>query len=218
MAGYFITFEGVDYSGKSTQAKLLAEALTQAGYPVLLTREPGGSPIGSRIRDLLLDPDAKLDPYAELFLFLADRAHHVHHVLTPALTAGKIVICDRYIDSTLAYQGYGKGLPIDFIQQLNMIASRNVVPDLTFFLDIYEDEVRRRQQQRNNTVTPDQYDQASANFREQLIRGYWGAVEADPQRFHVLNAEYERQDLHEEIFCITQQKLRAHGLFQKGAA
>lgn len=132
----FITLEGVEGSGKSTQAQRLADWLRdERGADALLTREPGGTEVTKQIRELLADPEAILDSRAELLLFLADRAQHVATVVRPALERGAIVVCDRYIDSTIAYQAYGRGHDLEFLQQLNDWASSGLMPDLTLWID-----------------------------------------------------------------------------------
>ena len=131
----FITLEGIEGSGKSTQAKLLADFLTDAGHEIVLTREPGGTEVTKQIRSLLSNPENAIQPHAELLLFLADRAQHVATVIAPAIQNGKIVICDRYSDSTTAYQGYGRGHDLEFIGELNNWASVCTDPDLTLWID-----------------------------------------------------------------------------------
>jgi dTMP kinase len=132
---FFLTFEGIEGCGKSTQASRIRDHLAAAGKAVVLTREPGGTPSTQRIRSLLADRENTFDPLAELLLFLADRAQHVATVIAPSLAEGRIVVCDRYCDSTLAYQGYGRGHDLAWLEQLNALASRAVVPDLTLWID-----------------------------------------------------------------------------------
>lgn len=135
--GHFIVFEGVDGSGTTTQSHILASYLREAGFPVVLTREPGGTPIGERIRHLVLDPRQEaISHVAELFLYGADRAQHVKEVIQPSLNQGKIVICDRYIASSLAYQGYGRGLDPKMVEQVNNLAIGKCLPEATVYLDI----------------------------------------------------------------------------------
>lgn len=137
MNGLFITLEGIDGSGKSTQVLLLANRLREMGYAVLLTKEPGGTEIGKRIAEILLDCDnSHLAPKTEMFLFAADRAQHVEELIKPALNKGQIVISSRYLDSTFAYQSSGRGLPLDQTKTIMMIATENLLPDLTFILDL----------------------------------------------------------------------------------
>ncbi|HEY8463807.1 MAG TPA: dTMP kinase, partial [Bacillota bacterium] len=134
--GYFITLEGPDGSGKSTQARLLAEYLQKSGREIILTREPGGTPLAEEIRKLILTPTAEtLEPMTEILLYTASRAQHVARIIKPALAAGKVVICERFIDSSLAYQGYGLGWSLDLIKTINRLAIGDCRPDLTFLLD-----------------------------------------------------------------------------------
>lgn len=132
---FFLTMEGIEGCGKSTQARRLHDALCARGLGVVLTREPGGTDVTAEIRRLLADPQSNLDPTAELMLFLADRAQHVASVIRPALDAGKVVVCDRYSDSTMAYQGYGRGHDLAWLTELNGRASHGLEPDLTLWID-----------------------------------------------------------------------------------
>lgn len=173
MTGFFITFEGQDGSGKTGQADLLASALREQGYNVELTREPGGSVVGKYIRDLLKqdwEPFDSLDDYTELFLFMADRSAHVQRVIKPKLEEGTIVISDRYIESTMAYQGYGKQISLGVIHQLNAIACHGIYPDFTVVLDITEEEAIKRITARG--APPDQYDHAALDLRHRIAEGY----------------------------------------------
>src|SRR5512145_1232018 len=137
MPGLFITFEGIEGSGKSTQISLLRDHLIRMGRDVVLTREPGGTPIGDQVRKVLLDPANKaLDPTAELMLYAASRAQHLREVIRPALASGAVVLCDRFSDATLAYQGYGRGLSVPVIEELDRIVTSGLKPDLTILFDI----------------------------------------------------------------------------------
>lgn len=142
--GLFISFEGIDGCGKSTQARLFYERLKTDDWPVILTKEPGGTPIGQKIRQLLLDPRLALEPPVEIFLFSADRHQHVLTVIKPALAAGQVVVCDRYTDSTTAYQVGGHGLSRGLVAGLNRLSSTGLVPDLTFFFDLPVELCRKR--------------------------------------------------------------------------
>ncbi|MDO9556471.1 MAG: dTMP kinase [Coriobacteriia bacterium] len=137
MCGLFISFEGGEGSGKSSQIRRLAQHLERLGLRVVVAREPGGTPAGDKIRDILLDPVyVGLDPLAELFLYEASRAHHVSAVIRPALDAGMVVLTDRFADSSYAYQGYGRGLDLEMVRAMNAAATGGLMPDLTFFLDV----------------------------------------------------------------------------------
>lgn len=216
MSGYFITFEGIDFSGKSTQARLLADALIAQGYAVVLTREPGGTPEAEEIRTLIGKLTYK-DRITRLFLMQAARAHHVQHVIAPALAEGKIVISDRFYDSSTVYQGTMDQTPVRLIGDLNGIACQGVSPDLTFFLDIYAEEAERRAQQRTQGEDIGQYDSLKRNEREELIRAYWKLVEAYPNRMTMLIAEWPVDFLHQTIRAYVKTKLAKQGITpQKG--
>ena len=137
MKGYFITFEGPDGSGKTTQINLLKEYLIKKGYDILVTREPGGTPISEAIREIILDTKyEEMNPVTEMLLYAASRAQHVAQLIKPALAQGKIVLCDRFVDSSIAYQGVGRNLGIEIVEEINKVALQGIVPDLTLFFDI----------------------------------------------------------------------------------
>lgn len=186
--GVLITFEGGEGAGKSTQIQCLALALEQAGYQVLLTRQPGGTTYGKRIRDLILAPTETeiLSSRAELFLYLADRAHHVESLVRPALAAGQIVICDRYTDSTLAYQGYGRGLDLTQLQLLNAAATDQLIPDLTFLLDLDPHMGRERIAGRG---VLDRLESEALSFHEAVREGYKTLASQEPQRWVTVDAQ-----------------------------
>lgn len=177
----FVTFEGLDGSGKSTLARALGDALVSEGYEVVHTREPGGTPVGTQIRELLLN-QGEITNEAELFLFLADRSENIHQLVKPASEAGKIVLCDRHADSTLVYQGYGRGLDLATLRTLNSMATRGRVPDLTFLLDLEVETALKRQLERNRLGSQpvDFYDRVRAGFLAEAAR--------EPHRWSVLEA------------------------------
>lgn len=187
MRGFFITLEGIDGTGKSTQARLLAAKLQEQGMSTVLTREPGGTPVAEKIREILLtESGEKISPPGEALLYAAARAQHVSVVIRPALAEGKVVICERFTDSTLAYQGYGSGLDLDLIRKANAIATEGLVPDLTFLLDIETREGWNRIQRRNNGKN-DRMEAKGVEFLERVRRGYLELAGKAGERFVVLD-------------------------------
>ena len=188
----FLTVEGVEGSGKSTLLTALAERLKAEGKAVLSTREPGGCPLGERIRPLLLHADWTPDPNAELFLFLADRAQHVAEVIRPALAAGTQVLCDRYADSTIAYQGYGRGMDVEWLHKLNDFATGGLWPDLTLVLDLPAQTGLLRATRRNASLGTSQaegrFEAESLAFHERIRQGFLDRARRYPERFCVLDA------------------------------
>ena len=166
--GIFITLEGIEGSGKTTQAGLLKDLLEASGFEVLLTREPGGSPIGEKIRHILLDTaNSRMEPLAELFLYEASRTQHVEEVIKPAIAAGKAVICDRFYDASTAYQGYARGIGAETVDELNLIATGGQKPDLTIVLDLSVAEGLRRLGRNLDRIEGE-----TAVFHERVRKGY----------------------------------------------
>jgi dTMP kinase len=182
--GRLITFEGPEGSGKTTHIALLAAYLRSKKYPVLVTREPGGTKLAAGIRKLLLDGGEGLSPMAELFLYEADRAQHVHEALAPALQQGKIVLCDRYTDSTVAYQGFGRGLDMKAVQTLNAIASSGLKPDLTLLLDVPVE--RGLKQAKRKKHSHDRMERAGLAFHQRVRKGFLRLAKTEPRRFRVI--------------------------------
>jgi dTMP kinase len=178
----FITFEGTEGSGKSTQAALLAENLRAAGREVVLTHEPGGTDVTLAIRRLLADPESILDSRAELLLFLADRAQHVATVIRPALERGAIVVCDRYADSTMAYQGYGRGHKLPMLRELSAWASRDLDPDLTIWIDV-DIEVGLHRARGGDGGPGDRFEAEPLAFHSAIHTGFTALAAAEPGRF-----------------------------------
>ena len=197
-AGFFVTFEGVEGSGKSTHLRLLARALREAGREVVETREPGGTSLGQSLRDLLLTPaSAAPDPLAELLLYCADRAQHAAEVIRPALAAGRIVLCDRFSDSTIAYQGYGRGLDLDTVDTLDARARGGLEPDLTFLLDCPAEAGLARALARSGAA--DRFEQESIAFHEAVRRGFHALAAAAPRRYRVIDTTPPAAEVGEQI-------------------
>jgi len=189
----FVTFEGLDGSGKTTQAELLAESLRTDGREVVSTREPGGTPLGEEVRRLLLE-SLELSPWAEAALFAAARAELVERVIAPALEAGKDVVCDRYIDSSLAYQGFARGLGIDEVYDLNRVATRGLLPDVAFVL-----EVDLAVSARRVGGNPDRIEQEAPAFHRRVLEGYRQVAARFPHRVVLLDGTRTPDELKEEI-------------------
>lgn len=200
--GIFITFEGIDGSGKSTQAQLLAARLTAEGVPTLITREPGGTVLAEKIRDLLLFAQEDLVPETEVLLYAAARAQHVRKVIGPGLARGAVVICERFIDSTLAYQGFASGNDLELIRQINTFATGGLVPDLTFLLDLKPEEGWHRVQKRNRSKGTDRIEAKGRAFQEEVRRGYLRLAAAEAERFCLLSsAGQTKEELHQQIWA-----------------
>lgn len=182
--GLFVTFEGIDGCGKTTQLNLLRDYLISKGHDVIITREPGGNhQLGKDIRNILLHAQCEVDSKAEMFLFLADRAQHINKFILPNLKVGKIVLCDRHTDSTLAYQGYGRGQNIEEIIFLNDIATYNIKPDLTLLYDIDIETSNLRVGKEK-----DRMESSGSMFLEKVRQGYLTIVKNNPERIKVINA------------------------------
>jgi dTMP kinase len=205
--GIFITFEGIEGCGKSTQAARLAEHLTHSHeLEVLTTREPGGTEGTRQIRALLADPDSRWDPRAELLLFLADRAEHVAHVIRPALERGAIVLCDRYSDSTTAYQGYGRGHDLERLLDLNAWASLETVPDLTLWIDC-DIETGVRRAARLTGGPGDRFEKEPLDFHRNVHRGFSELAEKHPQRIVRIDGDAEIEAVFESIRDVVETRL-----------
>lgn len=186
--GRFITVEGVEGAGKSTQVSLLARWLTECGHEVRTTSEPDGSPLGPSVRRLLAER-SPLDPLTECFLFATARAEHVRRVLRPALERGVVLICDRYTDSTVAYQGYGRGVPLEVVAELNRLATDGLVPELTLVLDLDVGEGLRRVRGRpDEAADPDPFERLGLEFHERVRKAYRAVQEREPGRVEIVDA------------------------------
>ena len=206
--GYFITFEGGEGSGKSTQAQLLADALSQnQGLSCLKTREPGGSEGGEAIRSLLVNGEnERWDPMSELLLHFAARRDHVQKIIEPALAAGRWVICDRFTDSSIAYQGFSQGISINLIEKLHYLAIGDIWPDVTFILDICAKEGLRRAGARGNSGQ--RYENMGLEFHNKLRAGYIEIARNHPERCKVIDARQKVESIHRQVWSIIQSSSR----------
>ncbi len=211
LEGLFITFEGLEGAGKSTQAKLLAERLESLGYPVTLVREPGGTAVGEALRGILADSAYDdMSPLTEVFLFAASRSQLVEQVIRPRIGEGTIVICDRFTDATLAYQGYGRGVHPTQIREISDICSWGVRPDVTFLIDIEPARGLSRVRTRSvETLTKmDRFEQLDLGFYERVREGYMEIATEEPFRFRVLDGTGEPEPLAAKIADLTMDLVR----------
>lgn len=186
MTGTFITVEGPDGAGKTTQLQLLAERLTAEGYDIVMTREPGGTRIGNEIRSLILNPAfSEMDEMTEILLYAASRAQHVNELIRPALAAGKIVLCDRFIDASIAYQGYGLGYSIEQVRTINHQATNGLEPDRTYLFDLTVTDSKQRMMERGAL---DRIEQRDDLFRQRVYEGFMVLAEQEPKRIQLVNA------------------------------
>lgn len=199
--GLFITFEGTDGCGKTTQIEILKDYFEKQGRTVLLTREPGAKGLGTKLREILLNYDGEVSPVCESFLFLADRAQHVDTIIKPAVARGEIVLCDRHTDSTVAYQGYGRELDIEQIKMLNNIATSGLKPDLTFIFDIDIDTAQKRVGKNK-----DRMESAGIEFFKRVRNGYLEIAKQEPERVKVLDGSKSIETIHNELLEILQTK------------
>ncbi|MBQ4511488.1 MAG: dTMP kinase [Anaerolineaceae bacterium] len=202
----FITFEGPDGSGKTTQLNGLMPVLEKQGLDVIRTREPGGTEIGDQIRSVIMDMKNKsMTPRAEILLFCASRAQLVEELIRPSLAAGKIILCDRYADSTMAYQGYGHGLDREALGQLLHFATGGLKPDLTLLFDIpSEAGLRRRLSNHEEWNRMDDY---ALQFHERVRNGYLEMAAAEPDRYVIINADRSKEEIHKEVVLTVMRKL-----------
>jgi len=202
--GVFFTFEGPDGSGKSTQARILAERLRQEGYSVLETAEPGGTPIGQQIRRILLDSaNQELRPTAELLLMFAARAQNVEQWILPALAEGKVVVCDRFTDSSIAYQGAGRGLGSEVVLELDRIACRGLVPDLTLCIDIDSASglARARSRNRDAVDRETRLEEQALEFHQRVRAAYHEIAQQEPARFRLIDGRGAREEIAAKVWA-----------------
>lgn len=201
MAAAFITFEGIDGSGKSTQLRMLASELRLRGREVVSTREPGGTSLGHRLREALLDAQEQVDPLAELLLYAADRAQHVRAIIRPALAAGQLVLSDRYADATVAYQGAGRGFPAALVAEVVRLATGGLKPDLTLIFDLTVEESRRRAAHRAHTgaVAHDRLDAEDIAFHARVRDAYLQIAADEPERVRIVDAGGSVEETQAEV-------------------
>ena len=200
----FITLEGIEGSGKTTQLRYLVEFFEERGNPCVTTREPGRTLIGNKIRSILLDPESKdMDPITELLLYMADRAQHIHSLVKPSLSEGKTVLCDRYFDATLVYQGFARGLDIDLLVQLHKILFNDLKPDLTILLDLPPGVgLARAWNQLNNGQRcggESRFEEETLAFHAKVRAGYLELARLEPDRFRIIDAVQDEKHVRDTI-------------------
>ena len=203
----FITLEGIEGSGKTTQIGYISAFLRQHGHDCVVTREPGGTPIGRKIRSILLDPDSKgMAHLTELCLYLADRKEHLHKLIQPALRQQKIVICDRYSDATAVYQGYARGIDLELIQLLHRCICEDVKPDLTLLLDLPPEIGLARawaqisEGDRSDAET--RFEKKALAFHQKVRQGYLELARMESERFHIIEAHHDKQQVRDDILAV----------------
>lgn len=203
----FITFEGVEGSGKTTQIQRLKRYIVRKGIPCKVTREPGGCPIGEKIRKILLDPDhQEMVPLSELLLYEAARAQHVEEVIEPLLKKGIVVLCDRFSDASLAYQGYGRRIDLGLVERLNQISSRDIRPDMTFLLDCPSQVGLKRAFQRNRAMKKEKeerFERERIQFHHRVRRGYLSIARKEPHRVKVIDTRQGEEKVFKRICQIV---------------
>jgi dTMP kinase len=199
----FITFEGVEGSGKTTQIQRLKKYFTQKGISCKVTREPGGCPIGEKVRKILLNPDHReMVPLSELLLYEAARAQHVKEVIKPFLKKGRVVLCDRFSDATIAYQGYGRKIDLRWIERLNHFSSRGIKPDVTFLLDCPSDVGLKRALKRNRTLKQEKeerFEKEKIQFHQRVRKGYLALAKKEPRRVKVIDTRQGEDNVFNKI-------------------
>jgi dTMP kinase len=220
LTGAFITFEGIDGSGKSTQVRMLSSVLRLRGMDVVQTREPGGTPLGARLREALLDAQEQVDPLAELLLYAADRAQHVRALLLPALAAGRVVLSDRYADATLAYQGAGRGFEPSLVDEVVGLATGGLKPDLTLLFDLSVAASGERSRLRSNASdgvgeTSDRLELEAENFHTRVRDAYLKIAAAEPERVRIIDASLSVAEIHAHVLDIVIPFLENRGQWPK---
>lgn len=206
MKGKLIVFEGIDGSGKTTQMQILGKKLEGQGYPVVYTREPGGTRVGELVRSILLDPlYSEMEPKTEALLYAAARAQHVAQLLQPALAAGKIILCDRFLASSLAYQGFGRGLPLEFIEHVNNLATGGLKPDLVLLFDLLPCLcLQRVNGQRGGS---DRLERETLDFHRRVREGYLVLARREPACYRVIDGQQTVEQVHETVWKLVERFL-----------
>jgi len=210
----FITLEGIEGSGKTTQLEPIVNYLKGRGCECIVTREPGGTRIGKKIRSILLDPDSReIDPMTELLLYMADRSQHINEVVIPHLASGKLVLCDRYYDATLVYQGYARGIDIEIIQRLHQWILKDLKPDVTILLDL-EPQIGLKRAWKEidrgtRTGLETRFEKETLRFHKKVRAGYLTLARNDPDRFEVVDASQNERQVRERIIHILDGKIAA---------
>lgn len=202
-SGIFISLEGPDGAGKTTQLKLLSKYLDSIGCQYLITRDPGGTPLGKQIRRILLHAETAVDPVAELLLYQADRAQHVAELIAPSLKKGMVVLCDRYVDSSLAYQGYGRNIDLALIRQLNQISTGGLMPELTILFDLDSEAGLSRLHPSGH----DRLECEAIDFHKRVRNGYLELAKAEPKRWQIIDASRAMSAVQEDLQRIVADKL-----------
>lgn len=200
----FITLEGIEGSGKSTQIQHICRFLDASGFGYISTREPGGTPIGKKIRSILLDPGSNvMDPTTELLLYTADRIQHLQEIIRPAITTGKVVVCDRYFDATVAYQGFARGLDMAMIYDLHRFVCADLKPDLTFLLDLPPEiglkRARHQLEVGTRAIDESRFENEAIAFHERVRAGYLTIARHEPDRFRIVDAAQTETDVRAQI-------------------
>nr|WP_251130211.1 dTMP kinase [Exiguobacterium sp. s141] len=208
----FITVEGPDGSGKTTQLQLLVQSLTEQGYEVVVTREPGGTKVGNSIREVLLSPEHdEMTPRVEMMLYAASRAQNIDQVIRPALRRGAVVVCDRFVDASIAYQGYGLQYDLSQILSLNDWATAGIKPDLTFLFDLTPDQASHRMKDRGQL---DRIESRDESFHQRVYEGFQILLEQHPERMVRIDANASIETIQDEVLDITLERLKERGVMQ----
>jgi len=212
LAAAFITFEGIDGSGKSTQLRMLASVLRLRAIDVVVTREPGGTPLGARLRAALLDTEEQVDPLAELLLYAADRAQHVRQLVRPAIESGHVVLSDRYADATMAYQGGGRGFPPALIDEVIALATGGLMPDLTLLFDLpIAASLARHKRRADEGDARDRLDAEDDSFHTRVRNAYLQIAAADPDRVRIIDATRSVEETHALVLELVTPLIESRG-------